>query len=165
VATSRFVTVGTPDANGAKANFNGFVAYRAQPGDPSTPQSEADGTIDVQLNDVRRRDDLSDYTGELQLRGSIRITDNASGPLQNEPATGEDFEFPVSVPCAATPDPDVGATCSASTTLNAAVPGMIVEGRQTNFELGTIEVFDGGAAGVAGAPDATLFAVQGLFTP
>jgi Arylsulfotransferase (ASST) len=63
VPTSDFLTVGTPDSNGARSNFMGIVSYRAQPGDPSTTQSEADGTIDVRLTDVRREDDLSDYTG------------------------------------------------------------------------------------------------------
>jgi hypothetical protein len=39
------------------------------------------------------------------------------------------------------------------------------EGKRSIWELGRVELFDGGADGVAATPGNSLFAVQGLFTP
>ena len=119
----------------------------------------------MRLIDVRLKSDLSDYTGELQVRGEIRITDRNNGPLQNEGATGFDTEFPVTVPCTPTASGTVGATCSVSSTVNAILPGTVVEGKRAVWQLGQVQVFDGGATGLAGASDATLFETQGLFVP
>ena len=46
------------------------------PGIRSTPPDEADVRFTVSIADVRRRSDLADYTGELQLDADIRITDS-----------------------------------------------------------------------------------------
>jgi hypothetical protein len=163
--TSSFLTVGTSDANGAGSNSTGSVAYKVKTGNPSTPENEADVRVRVGLTDVRLKSDLSDYAGQLQVRGAVRITDRLNGPLQNEAATGFDTEFPLTVPCTPTPSETVGATCSLSSSVNAIVPGTVVEGKRANWELGKVQVFDGGSSGIAGAPDATLFEAEGLFVP
>jgi hypothetical protein len=59
----------------------------------------------------------------------------------------------------------VGATCSVSTSLDAVVPGMATDGKRTTMELGPVQVYDGGASGVAGAADAQVFERQGVFVP
>jgi hypothetical protein len=165
VGASGFLTVGTPDANGAPLNANGFVVYRALLGDTSTPANEADVRVRVSLTDVRRKSNLSDYTGELRARVAARITDRLNGSLQNEGATALDAQFPVTVPCTATTSTTDGASCTVLSTLNAVTPGAVVEGKRAVWELGQIQVFDGGQNGVAGASDATLFQKQGLLVP
>ena len=69
------------------------------------------------------------------------------------------------VPCTTTGKPDVGGTCSLSTTFNAVVPGTVVEGKRSSVAARAAQVNDGGSTGVAGASDATLFATQGVFVP
>ena len=108
---------------------------------------------------------LSDYTGELQLSSSVRITDRLNGHTQDRPGTLDLFQFPVTVPCDVTADPGVGGTCSLATTLNAVLPGVMRSGGRAIWELGQIEVRDGGADGVASTDDYTVFAVQGIFLP
>src|SRR5207302_1136018 len=113
--TSSFLTVGTPDANGQGAKSIGSVSMRA---------SGADVLYGVSITDVRNKSDLSDYTGQLQLDATLRITDKNSGPNPDGPgpATVTDTHFPVTVPCAATSDTTVGSTCSISTSANAIEP-------------------------------------------
>jgi hypothetical protein len=69
------------------------------------------------------------------------------------------------VPCTAPAATNVGATCSSVTTANAVVPGALIENARSNWELGQIQVFDGGADGLAGTDPNTLFEVQGVYVP
>jgi hypothetical protein len=56
--------------------------------------------------------------------------------------------------------------CTAGTSLDALVPGTVKEGRRAVWQLGRVELWDGGADGDAQTPAAdTLFATQGLFIP
>ena len=159
IATSSVLTIGTPDNNGTPANASGSVHYKVDTGDPSTPASEADVMLEVTLADVRRTADLSDYTGQLQVRPAVRITDRTGG------SQVLDTQFPATVDCTATASSAIGASCGLSTTFNAMVPGVVVESKRTNWEFGGIEVMDGGESGVAGASDARPFARQGIFVP
>jgi Arylsulfotransferase (ASST) len=163
--TSSFLTVGTDDANGAAPNAVGSVLYSVRTGNPSTPASEADVNVNVSLTDVRRQSDLSDYTGQVQVHSSTRLTDSLNGASQRDSGTSLDADFPMTVPCTATADTEVGATCSVSSSFNAIVPGAIVEGNRANWQLGQTQVFDGGATGLAGASDARLFEVAGVYAP
>jgi len=52
-----------------------------------------------------------------------------------------------------------------STTFNALMPGSVLEERRSNWQIGTINVFDGGVDGVASTAPNTLFATQGVFAP
>jgi hypothetical protein len=46
------------------------------------------------------------------------------------------------------------------------LPGVVSEGRRSIWELGPVEVFDGGADGLASsADDNSRLAEQGLFVP
>jgi hypothetical protein len=153
------LTFGTPDVNGRAANSIGSVLFRADVGNPS------DVRVDVSLTDVRQAPGLGDYAGELQETTSVRLTDRGSGPAGDEAATVQDTPFPVTVPCGVTPDPAVGSTCSVSTTFNAVVPGSVPTGKRSVWQLGQVQVFDGGSDGVASTPGNSLFAVQGVFVP
>ena len=98
--TSPQLTVGSPDANGKAANSSGSVKFEALPGVSSTPADEADVRIVVSITDVRRRSDLTDYTGQLQLDADIRMTDRLNGSSPVDTGTASDLPFPVTVPCA-----------------------------------------------------------------
>jgi hypothetical protein len=83
----------------------------------------------------------------------------------SEAATLVDFPFPVTVPCSATDDKGIGASCHVSTSANAVVPGAIMDGKRAIAQLGQVRVTDGGPDGVVATADNDLFAVQGLFVP
>ena len=155
--TSNFLTIGS--------SGTASVRYHALVGNSSTPANEADVNFRVKVTDVRLKSNNADYDGELQLQGSFRITDRVNGPLQNESATGLDTEFPVPVGCNSTASAAIGATCDLATTFNALVPGAVVEGKRATWEVGQVQIYDGGSAGVAGSSGATLFETQGLFVP
>ena len=50
--------------------------------DTATPADESDLTIDVSAEDVRKKSDLSDYSGELRLSSVVRETDKRNAPPQ-----------------------------------------------------------------------------------
>jgi hypothetical protein len=170
---SPFLTVGTPDSNGAGANAIGSVLYRVKIGTPN------DVLVDVSTTDVRCKLPVSttcgspnavsgpDYTGQLEATVSLRITDrfNSPGPFGTVPATVQEIPFPVPVPCAATADTSIGSSCSVSTSANTILPGSVQTGNRAIWELGQVQVYDGGPSGTAGASDATLFEDQGVFAP
>jgi photosystem II stability/assembly factor-like uncharacterized protein len=148
---SSALTVGTPDSNGREAHMVSSVRYDVRPGNPATSLNEADVLANVSIADVRRRSDLGDYTGQLRVDQSVRITDRLG-----EPTTAQDVQFPVTVPCTATASTSVGSTCSLSSTFDAILPGVIVEDKRAVWELGDIRVFD---------DDNKPFARQGVFVP
>jgi N-acetylmuramoyl-L-alanine amidase len=162
---SRYLTVGTPDANGQPADSTGSVRLDVVAGDPSTPPDEADVRVGTRISDVRSSADLSDYTGELQAKLTLRITDMSSGTSGSDPATSVDAPLRITIPCTATSGAS-GGTCSITTTADTVLPGAVPEGRRSVWELGPVEVFDGGADGLASSTgDNSLFARQGLFVP
>jgi hypothetical protein len=165
VETSGVLTIGSPDANTKAANSTGYVSFTAVPGNASTLADEADAKIKASITDVRRKSDLGDYTGQLQLVPTLRITDKLNGSSPVDPATVSDLDFPVTVPCATTVDTNVGSTCSIATTADSVLPGTIAELKRTILQLGQVKVLDGGADGLAATPDNSPFAIQGVFVP
>jgi hypothetical protein len=163
---SDFLTVGTPDANGRPAGSIGSVRFRVVPGNESSPEDEADVLVTISMTDVRNGGSLTDYTGDLRETTIVRLTDSYNGAGSDEAATMLDIPFPVHVPCTPTAAATIGSTCAVDTSLDAIVPGSIREGDRSIWELGAIEVYDGGSDGdPVTAGDDTLFARQGLFTP
>jgi hypothetical protein len=161
------LTVGTIDANGESPASQGFVSLRTLEGDPATPADESDVRLVFQLTDVRRLSGLADYTGELRARVPTRITDKDNPPPAGGAPDGTvaDFPFEFTVPCTETPDTAVGATCSATTSVEAIAAGAIKEGRRAIWELDRIQVFDGGPDDDGDTTPNTLFATQGVFIP
>jgi hypothetical protein len=160
---SDHLTVGTPDVNGANANAAAFVRFGVVPGDPDTPADEANLGLNASVTDVRVQGTLDDYTGELWATAALRLTDLLAG---GDPATVSDLEFGFAVPCAATADPGVGATCSVATSADAVAPGSAPEKSRAVWELGQVTVHDGGSDGEGETTaDNTPFLVQGIFTP
>jgi peptidoglycan/xylan/chitin deacetylase (PgdA/CDA1 family) len=164
--TSSQLTVGTPDANGQAANSVGSLRLDAVPGNPSTSADEADVNLLASISDVRRLSNLGDYTGELQALVTLRVTDKLSGDAQsNQAATVQDLPFSFTIPCSATASTSVGSTCSTATTADAVNPGTVIEGARSSWQVGQVNVMDGGSDGVASTAGNTLFMVQGLFVP
>jgi Tol biopolymer transport system component len=165
VQTSSYLTVGTPDTNGEAANSIASERIDAILGNPSTPANEADVRFTISATDVRRKSDLSPYPGTLEARNTLRITDRS--PTDNVAATTQDIPFSVSLRCALPPMTTfAGSSCSAGTTANALVPGVVVEGRRTIWALDQVKLYDGGADGDASTTgDNTLFMDEGVFIP
>jgi hypothetical protein len=155
--------VGTPDANGKEARSVGTVRVTVIPGDPSTHADEADVLLRLDLSDVRRTGNLADYSGNLIVPLNLRVTDRnngccpVGGPYAATGMTFFDIEF--GGHCFTTADPDEGAHCTGSTSVDALVPGTAGEGNRSTWEIGQIEVF----AQEPGEPGP--LAVQGVFIP
>jgi uncharacterized tannase-like protein DUF6351 len=165
--TSHYLTVGAPDVNGQPARSSGSVELTVLGESPIDTQNgdQADIRIRTSLTDVRKRSDQSDYTGELRAVLNLRITDRFNNVPNKVPATAQDAPLAFSIPCAATSGAE-GASCSLTTTADALLADLAREGQRAIWELGQVQVYDGGADGDADTPaDNTLFAVQGAFAP
>jgi hypothetical protein len=162
---SDFVTIGTPDANLAQANSAGSVHLKVQ----SCPQCASplppDVLITAGITDVRNRYVLTDYTGELEGVVHFRPTDNYNGPPYDRSATIPDVPLSFPMSCTATGDTTIGSTCAANTSANAIMPGLVRDFARAVWQLGPVEVNDGGPDGEAETQDNTPFMVQGLFVP
>jgi hypothetical protein len=109
--------------------------------------------------------DGPDYTGELQATYELRITDKFNGTGGGTPATATDASFPVTIACAETTSALIGGSCELSTSANAVLPGSVQSANRAIWELGQVQVVDGGPDGIAATAGNTLFATQGLFVP
>jgi hypothetical protein len=163
VQSSSFLTVGSPDANGAPVNSTGYVQYDTLVGDPATLADEADARVRASITDVRNKTGLGDYTGQLKVTTDIRITDRNNGPT--ELGTAQDSPLSFTIPCTTTASNAVGSTCSVITTADALAAGTVKENMRTIWQLAKVNVFDGGADGLASTNPNTLFMAQGYFTP
>jgi hypothetical protein len=160
-ATSGQLTIGSPEANGQAANSVSWATVKVMVGNSSTTADEADVRLRLHMTDVRRSD-LSDYTGELEPRFGLRLTDRDGGV----PSTVTDSSFSFAVPCAGTASTNVGSTCDLATTADAVTPGIVKESLRSIWALDRLQVYDGGTDGLAGtAGDNALFAIQGVFVP
>jgi hypothetical protein len=171
--SSSVLTIGSPDANGAKANFSGSVQFTTIAGNSSTDADEADVRIQVALTDIRNYPSLTDYVGRLLVQANLQITDNSNASETPEPGTMQSINYQAPVDCVATALDTIGASCNLSTTADAIVPGTVIEGRRSIWELGQVEVRDAGPNGtgyancppVCGDGDEATFLREGVFVP
>jgi hypothetical protein len=172
VQASNFLTIGSPDANGAGANAVGFVLLKVDSVPPEDVLIQSNGT-DIRCLPATaaavctsaNAGDGPDYSGQLQGNATIRISDHYNGPGLNEAATVTDIPFPVNGNCVNTTSTTVGGTCSVNTTANAVVPGSVKDNQRGVVEIGQLIINDGGADGQVATADNTLFTVQGIFIP
>jgi hypothetical protein len=157
------LTVGTPDVNGRPTRSVGYVKFKAIPGRPGTHVDEADVRVELHMTDVRRKANLADYAGTLTVPLDVQLTDRdngccegVGGPQAATVQNGWDGDYLFDAACSPTSDPDVGSTCSMSTTVEALVPATVQEGVRTTWQLGQVQVWD---------QDGAPFAVEGLFVP
>ena len=59
----------------------------------------------------------------------------------------------------------MGSTCGVVTSLDAIVPGAINEGQRSIWQMGQVQVSDGGEDGNTATAPNTVFARQGIFVP
>jgi hypothetical protein len=176
VQTSNFLTVGTPDANGAGAKSIGFFQLSVQPGAGSNDNV----VITASITDVRCRPGTAasvcgsanaaggpDYSGQLEADATIRVTDHFNGSSRTQAATVQDLPSPVPLYCASTADTTVGGTCGIVSSTPCPPEGCsgIRNGDRAVVQVTGIEVSDGGADGSIFSDDNTLFEVQGIFVP
>ena len=74
------LTIGTADSNGQPNKSEGSVLVTAIAGAPATPADEANVLLTLAITDVRRRDNLADYTGAVHPRLPLRVTDRNNTP-------------------------------------------------------------------------------------
>src|SRR5690349_11609327 len=169
---SNFLTVGTPDANGAAAHMVGSATLKVKVTSPEellitltiTDVRSLPGTASGVCNSANSADG-PDYSGDLQGNATIRISDHYNGSGLNEAATVVDIPFPVNAPCSNTTSTAQGGTCTANTSANAVVPGSVKDTQRAVVEIGQLQINDGGADGLVSTADNTLFGVQGIFIP
>ena len=181
VPSSNFVTVGTPDANGAPAKSQGFVkvAVRTNPGPPPDVQI----VITSRITDVRCKAGTSacgnanttggaDYTGEL--RGERDDPDHR--PLQRDQCRrrfrpGHAGGHPVSreLPVRQHLRPVGGQHSATSPSRRNHCLGIPNEtwfnGKRVVIEMTQWEVSDGGSDGLSRRRPNTVFMRQGIFIP
>jgi hypothetical protein len=74
--------------------------------------------------------------------------------------------FKFTVPCGATASTAEGGRCALTSSFDALMPGSVVAQKRAIWELGTVQVFDGGPDGQASTTSGnTLFERQGVFVP
>jgi len=181
---SQYLTVGSPDANGAAANSIGNIKLVVKTTSPE------DVLITSNATDIRCKPATNpavcnsansvgsppvatppDYSGSLTGTAQIRITDHWNGTSQTASGTVTDAPFSVPAQCVNTASTAIGGTCSTNTTANAVVPGAVGDGKKGNVEIQTLQVYDGGSTGIGGGgiapppPDSTRFATQGILIP
>jgi hypothetical protein len=164
---SAYLTVGTPDANGEQPNASAKLLLKVVGESPVNPGNGDQGDVELvfTMTDVRNSNDLTDYTGELQVATTLRMTDRYNGASQADAATVVDIPFSFTVPCVPTDETNIGSTCSVTTSADSVMSDLVREGKRTIWELGQTTVYDGGADGDADSPGNTLFFVQGVFAP
>jgi hypothetical protein len=172
VQSSNFLTVGTPDANGAGANSVSSIVLKVKATSPEDVLITSSGTdirclpaTSASVCSSANSADGPDYSGELQGNATIRISDHYNGPGLNEAATVVDIPFPVNASCVNTTSTTIGGTCTANTSANAVVPGSVKDTQRAVVEIGQLQINDGGADGLVSTADNTLFGVQGIFIP
>jgi hypothetical protein len=172
VQSSNFLTIGSPDANGAPANSTGFILLKVKQTSPE------DVLITSTITDVRclaataasvctsaNAADGPDYSGGVQGNATIRISDHYNGPGLTDAATVVDIPFPVNGTCANTASTATGGQCDTNTSANAVVVGSVKDTQRAVVEISQLQIFDGGADGNVTTADNTLFEVQGIFIP
>jgi hypothetical protein len=178
VQSSRYLTIGTFDANGADARSEGFVKVAVRVGVPGPP-NDSEVIITGRVTDVRCKMGTSacgnvnsaggaDYTGELQGNATIRITDhfNSVDPGGGtDPATVVDVPFPINMSCGSTADTSIGGVCDINQYCPLPQSCGPRDGDRTVVGITQLQVFDGGPDGVVATEDNTLFMNQGVFIP
>jgi hypothetical protein len=172
VQSSNFLTVGSPDANGAPANSVASILLKVKTTSPEDVFITSSGTdirckpaTNATVCNSANAADGPDYSGQIQGNATIRISDHYNGPNLNEAATVVDIPFPVNGTCANTTATNTGGICTVNTTANAVVSGSVKDTQRGVVEISQLQISDGGADGQVASPDNTLFGVQGIFIP
>ena len=108
------------------------------------------------ITDVRRKTNPATlYTGQIQLSLPVRITDRYN---VGDQATVQDLPFNITANC-------TSGTCNFATSFDSSLASVIKEGKRAVWDLGQVQVFDGGADDNVSTAGNTLFETQGYFAP
>ena len=148
------LSIGVGDGHPALARTSAYMRMRVL---------ESDVKLRVGVPNVMYAADRAEYTGELRGELTVRRTDR-EGAVGS---TSMEFPLGVTVPCVATPASSLDASdCTATTTVNALIPGAVASGDRTIWALDQARVYDGGADEDADTTgDNSLFMTQGVFVP
>ena len=162
---SSSLTIGSGDGSPAFARGSGFVRLDVLVG--NFPPQDSDIVFRMQLTNVMRVSDLSEYTGSLRAELTVRLTDRNTNAFSTPTSTSVDFPFGLNAQCTGTPSSSLDAsTCSAFTSANAIVPGSVRDGLRAIWALDKIRVYDGGPDENGSTPAGNqLFMTQGVFVP
>lgn len=154
-------------AVGVSSQSSAQMTVVAGDSDP-TNGNQANVSITAALSDIQSTAG-GDYnpnpsSADLTAVTRLRFTDKASGS-GDLPATATEYDFRVPIDCSSTSNPLVGSSCSANTTANALVPGLVREQRRTIVQAFRVRVDDSGANGTRGDNDDRIFMTQGVFVP
>jgi hypothetical protein len=139
------------------------------PGDTDpTNGNQANISITASLTDIQAVAG-GDYNpnasgADLTAVTRFRTTDKANG-YGGLPATATEYDFKVPIDCSSTSKHSIGSTCTANTTANSLIPGLIQEQRQTIVQAFRVRIDDSGANGIRGDSDDRIFMTQGVFVP
>jgi hypothetical protein len=168
---------------GTRAHYGaageGYVQVTALPGDADPSNGDqADLSIVSSLQDVR---DVSavgaDYAPvasgpDMYAIAKIRISDhyNTTGAMgcsatTSCPGTTNDSDFSAPLNCVTTASPSVGSNCSAVTTADAVVPGVVLEGKKAATAIFRVRIRDAGNNGTLGDSDDRDGFMQGIYIP
>ena len=163
---SPHLTIGVGDGSPAFARGEGFLRMDVMPGVPGPPE-DTDVGIRFRLTNVMRVSDLSEYTGEVRAKVTVRRTDRIQTLAVSPKSTSMDFPFGFTVHCDPTPGSSLDAsTCISFTSLNALLPGAARDGFREIWELDNVTVYDGGPDEDADTEAGnSLFMTQGVFVP
>jgi Tol biopolymer transport system component len=132
------------------------------PGDTdATNGNQANISITASLTDIQTVAG-GDYNpnasgADLTAVTRLRFTDMANGNA-GLPATATEYDFKVPIDCSSTGNPKVGSTCTANTTANSLIPGLIQEQELAVVQAFRVRIDDSGANGVRGDADDRIFA-------
>jgi hypothetical protein len=163
VQTSPYLTAGTLDANGAPAGNWG--RQRLDVCRPSGYAGCPASDVRIVFHDQDIRCNAAfvssacgptntagppDYTGEIAVTFTLRITDHYNGSSGVDPGTVVDFPFTYAVPCVPT-GPGIGSTCDLSTTFNGVITTFATNeySKRANIGIGQVLVTDGGRTPLA----------------
>jgi hypothetical protein len=155
---------------GAKSTSS--VNWSVTLGDPATEANEADVRVVIRISDVRNAAG-ADYGGRLGIEADLQITDQRNSPEEPESGTSQKGPLQVSVGCVSTADTAIGSTCNGTTSMNAVLPGAVIERKRAIWALGATIVEDAGANGTGyavcpptcGDGDERILMRQGIFVP
>ena len=171
---SSAATSGNPIPDEAQSNLVGSLRMVT-----TGSGASADVAVTVNVVDVRckvasvcgsaNNSSAADYVGELKVRGVLRATDRLNGSGTGGPGgTLGDIEWGPTVPCSTSSSvlTGIGSTCALTTTFNTLIPGSVVGGARSIWQLDQVTVYDGGPDGDGDtAGDNTPFLRQGVFVP
>ena len=145
-----------------------LAALGCVPGNLSTPADEADVKVMMDITDVRRKDNLADYVGGVQATIVSRITDRFNAVAAgggSDPATVVDIPFPVQADLHRDRRPRRRVDLRGHHIVRSDRAHCDPEGKRSIWQMGQVQVSDGGEDGNIGTVPNTMFAREGIFVP